>query len=305
MVVAAENVVELVPADRLTRFGSRERLLVDLGAAMRPEGTPKVLALFALTGFRECVASLGRPGSQALLGRLSSRLEHVVGPAGSCYWPREDEFALLCDAGTPGLDSLLDRAAAALSDRSGAVAVTAACGAVAVPEEAGDPLSALQLADARLSDAQPGREPRGRRQTFAAVRRHESDASEGADGADGPSAEPLKALRAEMVEASASRMRIWRVDQLLDIARTLTELADAARIDDGQTGGLQGQPRNAPRIPLLLKELSLKLAALRALGGPEIPGLCSLVEDASPRAGNTSAKVIAALDEIGAVLTAA
>ena len=264
-----------------------------------------MLALFALTGFHECVASLGRPGSQALLGRLSSRLEHVVGPAGSCYWPREDEFALLCDAGTPGLDSLLDRAAAALSDRSGAVAVTAACGAVAVPEEAGDPLSALQLADARLSDAQPGREPRGRRQPFPAVRRHGSDASEGADGADGPSAEPLKALRAEMVEASASRMRIWRVDQLLDLARTLTELADAARIDDGQTGGLQGQPRDAPRIPLLLKELGLKLAALRALGGPEIPGLCSLVEDASPRAGNTSAKVIAALDEIGAVLTAA
>jgi GGDEF domain-containing protein len=305
MVVAVENVVELVPSDRLTRFGSRERLLVDLGEAMRPEGTPKVLALFALTGFRECVASLGRPGSQALLGRLSSRLEQVVGPTGNCYWPREDEFALLCDAGTPALDSLLERAATALSERGAAVAISAACGAVTVPGEAADPLSALQLADARLNDAQPGREPRGRRQTFAAVQRHESDASDAAPGGVDPSAEPLKALQAEVIEASASRMRIWRVDQLLDLARTLTELADAARIDDGQTGGLQGQPRDAPRIPLLLKELGLKLAALRALGGPEIPGLCSLVEDASPRAGNTSAKVIAALDEIGTVLAVA
>jgi GGDEF domain-containing protein len=304
MVVAAENVIELVPADRLTRFGSRERLLVDLSEAMRPEGAPKVLALFALTGFHECVATLGRPLSQALLGRLSSRLEQVVGPAGSCYWPREDEFALLCDAGTHALDALLGRAAAALSERSAAVAISAACGAVAVPGEAADPLSALQLADARLNDAQPDREPRDRRQTFAAVRRHASDGPESARDA-GPSTEPLQALQAEMSEASASRMRVWRVDQLLDLARTLTELADAARIDDGQTGGLQGLPRDAPRIPLLLKELSLKLTALRALGGPEIPGLCSLVEDANPRAGNTSAKVIAALDEIGTVLAVA
>jgi GGDEF domain-containing protein len=305
MVVAAENVFELVPHDRLTRFGSRERLLVDLGEAMRPDGAPQVLALFALTGFHECVANLGRPGSQALLGKLSSRLEQVVGPAGSCYWPREDEFALLCDAGTPGLDSLLERAAAALSDRSGAVAVTGAYGAVAVPTEAGDPLSALQLADARLSDAQPGREPRDRRQPLAAVRRLGSPTSEAAKGADDSSAEPLQALQAELSEAAASRMRMWQVDQLLDLARTLTELADAARIDDGQTGGLQGQPRDAPRIPLLLKELGLKLAALRALGGPEIPGLSSLVEEGNPRAGNTSAKVIAALDEIGAVLASA
>ena len=305
MVVAVENVVELVPADRLSRFGSRERLLVDLGEAMRPDGAPQVLALFALTGFHECVARLGRPGSQALLGRLSSRLEQVVGPTGRCYWPREDEFALLCDAATPALESLLERAAAALSERSAAVAVTATCGAVAVPAEAADPLSALQLADARLSDAQPGREARGRRQTFADVRRHEPDPPTDSRTADDPSAEPLKALQAEMIEASASRMRMWQVDQLLDLARTLTELADAARIDDGQTGGLQGQPRDAPRIPLLLKELGLKLAALRALGGPEIPGLSSLVGDANPRAGNTSAKVIAALDEIGTVLAAA
>jgi hypothetical protein len=115
----------------------------------------------------------------------------------------------------------------------------------------------------------------------------------------------MRELQAEMVEASAASQRRWQVDHLLDLARTLTELADASRIDDSQSGGLVGQPRDAPRIPLLLKELGLKLAALRALGGPDLPGVSDLVQDADPRSGNSCAEVIAALEEIGSLLAAA
>ncbi len=139
-------------------------------------------------------------------------------------------------------------------------------------------MAALQLADERLSAVQPGRQPRDRRRYLRPGFRDE--------GADLPSA-----------------AGIHRVERLLDIAETLSKLADAARIDDAGPGRLQGQATGADRIPLLVKELALKLAALKALDGTKIAEATALL--ASPVASTMRTKVLSALDEIGEVLVAA
>lgn len=82
-------------------------------------------------------------------------------------------------------------------------------------------------------------------------------------------------------------------------------LADAVRVDDGETGRLQGQPRAPARMLLLLKELDVKLAALEALEGPVIEQTVKLVQEPTPLASSLSAKVLSALDEIAAALAAA
>jgi hypothetical protein len=117
--------------------------------------------------------------------------------------------------------------------------------------------------------------------------------------------DPLEAILSELVRASADARRTRRIDQLLDVTGTLTMLADAARIDTRDTGTLQGRPRDGARIPLLLKELGIKLAALKALEGPEIAEAMKLIQETRPLAANISAKVLTALDEVGAALAAA
>jgi hypothetical protein len=88
-----------------------------------------------------------------------------------------------------------------------------------------------------------------------------------------------------------------RVDRLLDLAATLSTIADAVRITH-EGGGLQGQPRDPARIPVLLRELGLKLAASQTLGGPEIPEAAKLAGEVAPAASGMGTRVLTALDEI-------
>jgi hypothetical protein len=92
------------------------------------------------------------------------------------------------------------------------------------------------------------------------------------DNAEAPG-EWLQVIHREVVEGFADARRVRRIDQLLDVASTLTRVADATRIDWADTSGLIGQPRDAARVPLLLEELELKHAGLLALGGPELAGV--------------------------------
>ncbi len=304
MVVTVEGSEGVPEAPRAGEPGScksREQLLADLAEAAKPDLLPKALAVVALDGVGELVERLGGVRAEAVLAELADRLEQTVSSAGSCYRPRKDEFALLCDAGDPSLQPLLERAIAALREPGRPAPLNAAFGSVLVPDEASDPIAALRLADERLTAAQPGRAPRERRQQ---VRPGSERLRAGADG-EAAAAEPLQAIHGELVKASTSALRIRRVDQLLDIAGTLTMLADAVRIDEGEPGRLQGQPRSPARMLLLLKELDVKLAALEALEGPVIEATVKLVQEPTPLASNMSAKVLTALDEIAAALTAA
>jgi hypothetical protein len=119
------------------------------------------------------------------------------------------------------------------------------------------------------------------------------------------SAEQLRAIHRELAESAENARRMRRVDQLLDVAGTVTVLADAARIDWSGTGKLQGMPRDPGRIPLLLKELELKLAGLAALDGPELAAVYELVGMANAPASSIRDGVGPATDEIGVALAAA
>src|SRR5262249_10504685 len=90
--------------------------------------------------------------------------------------------------------------------------------------------------------------------------------------------ECLQSIQRELAEAFADARRRRRIDLLLEIAATLTLVADAARTDWTGTGTLIGQPRDPARIPPLLQELDVKLTALVALGGAELEAAQRAVE---------------------------
>jgi GGDEF domain-containing protein len=266
-------------------LGSREQLLADLQEAMRPGAGRSVLLIVGLTGFQDFVDRRTWLEGEALLDALSTRLGEAVGGSARCYRARRDEFALLCDPEGVPLPPLVERVTAALAEPEGPIPVAAVFGTVVVPDETSHPLAAIQLADERLTASHPGRPPRERRRYLRP----------GSRGRDAGAASSV-VLEAELTSAA----RIRRAERLLDIAETLTKLADAARIEDAGAGRLQGQAAGADRIPLLLKELALKLAALKALDGTEIGEANALL--ASPVTSTMRSKVLGVLDEIGETL---
>ena len=162
---SAGLVTDELLTDSLTGFGTRTKLLADLTEAVRPTSQPTLLVIFGLEGFAEYVELLGRLESQTLLLRLASRLAGALEPAGSCYRPREDEFAALVHTPIATAKPFLDAAVVSLRERGGHVRVTAAFGAAMLPDEASDPIEALQIADQRLSSNAPRRKPRNRRRS--------------------------------------------------------------------------------------------------------------------------------------------
>jgi GGDEF domain-containing protein len=268
----------------LVHLGTREDLLADIGQAVQPGVAPRALVLLALDGFRDYAERVGPLESRTLVSHLATRLDEAVRPVGSCYRAREDEFAVLCAADGATLEPLVDHAAATMRDPALRVSVAVAWSSVVLPDEASDPVGALRLADQRLAANRP-------------VRRAGSPPGPPVD-------DPLAAIHGELVEASATAVRMRQVDQLLDVAETLTALAEAARTEDAaDSGRLRGGPRDPARIPILTRELSLKLAALAAFGGPDIEAAAELVALSSSHYTVIPGRVLAALDQIGMILS--
>jgi GGDEF domain-containing protein len=151
------------PIDPLTGFGARLSLLAALSEAVEPGAPPALFVVFGLDGFDEYAALFGRLAARTLLVRLAARLTEALAPAGRCYRPRYDEFSALINTTITEARSVLDAAAVALRERGKAVTITAAWGAAMLPDEASDPVSALRLADERLSSNAPRRKRRNRR----------------------------------------------------------------------------------------------------------------------------------------------
>jgi GGDEF domain-containing protein len=160
---AIEDVQELT--DPLTGLGNRRRLMADLGCGDDPNGPSRTLAIFYLGGFTRYVELYGRLEGEALLIRLAELLPGTLEHAGSCYRPRDDEFAALIEGPPATTEPLLTAAAAALGARFEHFDVTFAFGAAVMPDEAGEPVEALTLADTRLFLHARDRRPRERRGT--------------------------------------------------------------------------------------------------------------------------------------------
>jgi len=142
--------------DVLTGLGNRRELLDDLGAALA-HGSPSVLALFDLNGFKQYNDSFGHPAGDVLLARLGEKLGRFVVGRGSAYRMGGDEFCLLCTEDVAA-EALVQGAADALAEHGDGFAITSASGSVRLPAEASSPADALRLADQRMyADKRGGR----------------------------------------------------------------------------------------------------------------------------------------------------
>jgi diguanylate cyclase (GGDEF)-like protein len=154
--------------DALSGLGNRRRLMPDLeDSAARPAAT---LALFDLDGFKNYNDSFGHPAGDALLQRLSRRLEEAAGAhSGSAYRMGGDEFCLLLPCTGADAEPGVDAALLALSEQGEGFVVTASHGTVSLPDEASDAANALRLADQRLYSRKGGRRASPYGQTKAAL----------------------------------------------------------------------------------------------------------------------------------------
>lgn len=152
-----------VLVDTLTGFGSRRALLDGLAAATSEDAEPTLLVIFGLDGFDEYVSLFGSLAGRTLVVKLAARLADALGEGAVCFRPRQDEFAALVGTPVDRVAGILDTAVVALRERGASVAVSAAWGAAMLPEEATDPIAALELADSRLTSNAPRRRRRNRR----------------------------------------------------------------------------------------------------------------------------------------------
>jgi diguanylate cyclase (GGDEF)-like protein len=138
--------------DSLTGLPNRRRLTRDLrdrASGVRPD-RPIGLVIFDLNGFKGYNDRFGHPAGDALLVRISRRLQAALGDHGVAYRMGGDEFCALLVPRRTSLEELLARALAALSEHGDGFAIDAAHGLVSVPNDASDTDTALRLADERM-----------------------------------------------------------------------------------------------------------------------------------------------------------
>jgi diguanylate cyclase (GGDEF)-like protein len=158
-ILANQALREQAVTDALTGLGNRRRLSADLGTALeRATGEqPALLLLFDLDGFKGYNDTFGHLAGDQLLTRLGAKLAAAVADHGAAYRLGGDEFCALLELDTADLDELIERTAAALSERGKHFAIRASLGAVLLPHEADSPDHALQLADERMYAHKHGR----------------------------------------------------------------------------------------------------------------------------------------------------
>jgi diguanylate cyclase (GGDEF)-like protein len=130
--------------DPVTGLGNSRGMTADLELLA---GVPTTLVLLDLNGFKAYNDTFGHPAGDELLTRIGAALRRSAGADGRAYRMGGDEFCVLLPAGADADPA--DLAAAAVQ-RGDGYTVTAAFGAVALPEETRDPRAALRLADERM-----------------------------------------------------------------------------------------------------------------------------------------------------------
>ena len=133
--------------DALTGLANRRKLYLDVEARLAA-GSPFVLAIFDLDGFKSYNDTFGHPAGDALLARLGTRVKTAVAGCGTAYRMGGDEFCIVGEFGQD--DTMIEDARAALCEQGEAFTIGCSRGAAHVPAEASTLERALQLADERL-----------------------------------------------------------------------------------------------------------------------------------------------------------
>jgi diguanylate cyclase (GGDEF)-like protein len=135
--------------DALTGLANRRKLLTDLDERLSA-GAPTLVVLFDLDGFKSYNDAFGHPAGDALLRRLALNLDDASEPFGRAYRMGGDEFCVLADANAGETSSVLQTATRALEEEGEGFRITAASGAIMLPDETSDLSEALRIADTRL-----------------------------------------------------------------------------------------------------------------------------------------------------------
>ncbi len=145
--------------DPITGLPREERL--DQAIA-QDDGAARMLYRFTVEGFRSYNDAFGEPCGDALLTWLARKLRDAVGRDGSVYRTRGAGFAVLTPGSPETTSSLRERCAIALQEAGEGFRVTCVVGAVALPSEATDARTALDLGNRRVqSHRQSGHERAG------------------------------------------------------------------------------------------------------------------------------------------------
>ena len=143
--------------DHLTGLGNRRKLMADL-QEITAAGTPAVLVILDLDGFKAYNDTFGHQAGDLLLARIGARLHEAVAGQGSAYRLGGDEFCSIWQLDEAGRARAEAVSAAAMSERGEGFSITGASGAVCIPEEASTAEAALQTADLRMyADKQASR----------------------------------------------------------------------------------------------------------------------------------------------------
>ena len=146
--------------DSLTGLANRGKLLFDLDRFYSgSDQAPHLLAILDLDGFKAYNDAFGHPAGDSLLIRLGHQLGNAVGSTGRAYRMGGDEFALIVPGEKAQARGAIEDAAAALSERGEGFRVTCSAGWAAIPREASNRSSALQLADQRMYEQKDSRRP--------------------------------------------------------------------------------------------------------------------------------------------------
>lgn len=159
-----------------SNVGTRHELTVDLAHALASASPERILAVFKFHGLEQVTVLYGTTGRDAFLQRAESRLAVAISGFGRCYKPRRDEFCVILDGPLEQAIVVLDAATTALNDVGSEQRIHAETGVAILPDEAKDPITALERADRRVvPDAyQSGRERRRRRRGDPGEREAES-----------------------------------------------------------------------------------------------------------------------------------
>jgi diguanylate cyclase (GGDEF)-like protein len=138
--------------DTMTGLGNRRKLLLELSVKSEnaTKDNPQLFAIFDLNGFKSYNDNFGHPAGDELLGQLGRDLEAAVQPHGSAYRMGGDEFCIIASTARVKPESVVAATLAALAIEDSTFSISAACGAVIIPQEVRGVSAILTLADARM-----------------------------------------------------------------------------------------------------------------------------------------------------------
>jgi GGDEF domain-containing protein len=157
-------------SDHVTGLDNRLRLEADIRAATAGGGDPRVLVLLDLDGLQTYYDRFGYASGDELVRRIAQGIAKSAAPLGGrAYRIDDSRLALLVPAADRSVSEIVLAATSSLRDEGGDLLVGRAYGEVAIPGEAADPETAMQIAAQRLAAHNQRQHRSARRQAHAVL----------------------------------------------------------------------------------------------------------------------------------------